>query len=118
VLGQGGGGGVSRGGAEDGEDEGDAAADGLGAVELGGGGEPELLGARAILPADDGGAVEKHLDGVAGGEDGGDAGVVVGGGYLGLRGEAGSGGQGGGTVGAVHFDWGCVWVWVGAFWRG
>jgi hypothetical protein len=36
---------VARGRAEDGEDEGDAAAYGLGAVEVGGGREPKLFGA-------------------------------------------------------------------------
>ncbi|KAL2112535.1 hypothetical protein VUR80DRAFT_7273 [Thermomyces stellatus] len=90
---------------EDGEDERDAAADGLGAVEGGGGGEEEVLartGGRRRLPRGHGRAVEEDLDGVAGGERGGDGGVGVGGLRLGLGRRAGGRGDGGRAVGAVH----------------
>lgn len=88
---------VGRRGAEDGEDDGDAAADGLAAVEGGGTAEPEALGA-AVFPRDDGCAVEEDGDAVAGGEGGGDA-VAVGvdDGLRACRG----GGDGGGFVGSV-----------------
>lgn len=96
------------GGAEDGEDEGDAAADGLGAVKDGGLGEPEAVCAGGGFPREDGGTVEEDLDGLAGGEGGGDAGVVVGDVDGGLGREAGRGGQGGGLVGPVDHVCCCV----------
>lgn len=88
---------VGRRGPEDGEDDGDAAADGLAAVEGGGAAEPEAL-AAVVFPGDDGCAVEEDGDAVAGGEGGGDA-VAVGV-DDGLRARCG-GGDGGGFVGAV-----------------
>lgn len=51
------------------EDEGNAAADCLGAVENGGLAQPEVLHAGGGLPAGDGGAMEHDLDAFAGGED-------------------------------------------------
>ena len=86
-----------RRGAEDGEDDGDAAADGLAAVEGGGAAEPKAF-AAAVFPGDDGCAVEEDGDAVAGGEGGGDA-VAVGV-DDGLR-ACRRGGDGGGFVGAV-----------------
>lgn len=77
---------------EEREDERDAAAHGLGAVERRRGREPELFGAGGVFPGGDGCAVEEDGDGLAGGEDGGDEGVVVGEGDGGGGGEAGGGG--------------------------
>lgn len=84
------------------KDEGNAAADGLGAVELGGVAQPQLLVARGILPADDGGAVEENFEGLAGGEGGDDLCVVVGEVDLGLWGQSGGGGEGRGLVRSVY----------------
>lgn len=57
---------------EDGKDDGDTAPDGFGGVEMGGGGEEELLGAIAAAgPGGDGGAEEVDGDGVVGGQGGG-----------------------------------------------
>lgn len=85
---------------EDREDDGDAAADGFGSVEFGGGGEEELfLSRRARGPGCDGGAEEVDGYGVLGGEGGahGEVGDIDGG----LR-EGGGDGDGGGFVFAVH----------------
>lgn len=95
---------VVRRGSKHGEDEGDAAADGLGAVELGGVAEPELFSTEGVLPAGDGGAVQEDRDALSGGEDSADGGVVGGDGDEGLWREARGGGEGGGAVGAAdHF---------------
>lgn len=48
----------------------------LGAVELRGIGEPEFLATGAVLPANDGSAVEKDVDALPRGERGRDARVV------------------------------------------
>lgn len=57
-------------GAKDREDDGDAAADGFGAVQFGGGGEEELFLAGGEGPGCDGGAEEVDGDRVVGGESG------------------------------------------------
>jgi hypothetical protein len=59
------------------EDEGNASPSGPRAVELRILAEPELLIARGILPAEDGGTVEQDLDGLAGGQLGRDPRVAV-----------------------------------------
>ena len=98
------------------KDEGDAAADGLGAVELGGVGEPELLVAGAVPPADDGGAVQQDVDGLAGGQAGGDAALVGGDVDLGLGRQAGGGRQRGRLVWTVdHLSFLFFAIWFSFF---
>ena len=80
---------------KDREHDGDAAANGLGAVCCGGRGEEELLGPRSVFPAYDCGSVEQDFDGFASGEDGGDAGMRVRDVDLCLRGETGGDGVNG-----------------------
>lgn len=108
---------AGRGRAEDGEDEGDAAADGLGAVEGGGGGDEEVLARGGGGPGGDGRAVEEDGDGVARGEGGGYAGVVVGcldlGGLRGGRSRV----ECCGAVGAVHCGGLFFYSLLSRFWR-
>lgn len=54
----------------------------LRAIQVGLGADEQVLGATGGFPGDDGGAEEKDLDGVAGGQARGDAGVVFGDGHL------------------------------------
>ena len=91
------------------EDDGDAAADGFGAVEFGGGGEEELFGAGGEGPGGDGGAEEVDGDRIVGGEGYFDG--VVGDVDDGL-GKGGGDGDGGWFVFAVH---GLAGTWLGVW---
>lgn len=92
-----------------GEDQGDAASDGLGTVQDGLVAQPELLVAGGILPADDGRAEQEDLDALAGGQRGSDATGVVVDAHRGLgEGLLCPGGQRGRLVGAVDHVC-CCW---------
>jgi hypothetical protein len=79
----------------------DTPAHGLRAVELAGLGEPELLGAGLVLPADHGRAIQQNLDALARRQDGGHFLVAVGDAHLRLGRQPRGRGERGGFVGAV-----------------
>lgn len=83
------------------EDQGNASADGLRAVESGGLTEPETFSTGSVLPAQDGGTVKEDLNALAGWEGGGNAGAVVSDVDLGLGRKAWGGCQGGWLIGTV-----------------
>lgn len=84
------------------KDEWDTTSDGLGPVELGDIAKPELLVASPILPANDGGAIEKNINTFASRQRGRDAAGVMADVDLRLRREAGCCGQSHRLVRAVN----------------
>ena len=84
--------------------DGDPAPGSAGAVQLGGVAQPQLLVARGVPPAQDGGPVEEDVDALARRQLGDDAGVGVGEGDLSLRRRAWRGGERGRLVRSVNHD--------------
>lgn len=86
------------------EDDGNATTNSSRTIQDGSFTQPQLLIARSILPAGDGGAVQQNMDTLASGEHGRDSRVVMGDVNLSLRGRGRCGGESRRLIWSVHCD--------------